>query len=206
MKILGLTGDIASGKSSVARLLGEKGAAHLDADLLVRELYANRDFAAQLAAQFGDVLAPDGTICREKLAPLVFGNEALLHELEAIVYPAVAQLRAQKLRELEKNGAKWVVLEAVKLLESGQSRVCDEVWCVVASRETQLRRLIENRDLSVAQAQSRLRNQPPRERKIELAGSVPLRFVENNGTFDELKTRVAALWADFAASAAPRDA
>ena len=145
IKILGLTGDIACGKSTVARLLVERGAAHLDADLQVRQLYENPDFAAQLAARFGDVVSESGGVDRAKLGALVFGDSERLRELESLVHPAVAALRQQQIAELEAQGREVVVVEAVKLLESGQGAGCDEIWCVTAAPAVQLARLIENR-------------------------------------------------------------
>ncbi len=197
MKILGLTGDIASGKSTVARLLSEAGASHLDADLLVRELYADAEFAARIEARFGAVTGADGGVDRALLAPLVLGDEAKLRDLEAIVHPAVAALRAQKIAELERNGAEAVVIEAVKLLESGQGALCDEIWCVTARPEIQLKRMIENRGLSAEQAQERLRNQPPRADKEHLAGAVPLVWIDNSGLLCDLRQSVARQWKRF---------
>ena len=182
MKILGLTGDIACGKSTVARLLGERGVRHLDADLQVRELYGDLDFAARLAARFSDILSESGAVDRAKLAPLVFDNPANLRDLESLVHPAVAALRARQLADLRAQGCDVAVVEAVKLLESGQGAACDEVWCVVAAADVQLRRLIENRGLNQDDARARLINQPSRAEKRDLAGCVPLVWIENSGT------------------------
>lgn len=201
MRILGLTGDIACGKSTVARILnGRFGVVHLDSDRLVRELYARKEFAAQLAARFGDVLNDAGEIDRPKLGALVFSDAQKLRELEAFVHPAVAALRREKLDELAAAGEEFVVVEAVKLLEAGQGSDCDEIWCVVASPAVQTRRLIEIRGFSAEEAQIRLDNQPSRERKMELAGNVPLVFIENNGTLEELETMVEEKWREFQSS------
>lgn len=194
MKILGLTGDIASGKSTVARLLGERGARHLDADLQVRELYSDLDFAAGLAARFGDVRGESGAVDRGKLAPLVFDNPENLRVLESIVHPAVATLRARQLAELRADGCDVAVVEAVKLLESGQGAQCDEIWCVFADAQVQLRRLTENRGLAPEQARARLANQPSRADKEKLAGCVPLFWIDNSGTPAELEKIVAREW------------
>ncbi|MBW3636166.1 MAG: dephospho-CoA kinase [Armatimonadetes bacterium] len=200
MRILGLTGDIACGKSSVARLLAAKGAAILDADLLVRELYADPDFASQVAALFAaPVRNENGEIDRARLGALVFEDEEKLRRLERLVHPAVAALRSEKLRALEAAGAEVVAVEAVKLLESGQGANCDEIWCVVCAPEVQLRRLMENRGLSESEARARLQNQPTREAKIALARPTPLWWIENNGTMDELAAQVARHWTRFLA-------
>lgn len=200
MRILGLTGDIACGKSTVAALLAEQGVEHLDSDHLVHELYADADFAARLAQQFGDVLDSQGHIDRHKLAPLVFGEPATLLELERVVHPAVAELRARKLAVLASQGVSAVVIEAVKLLESGQGAGCDEVWCVVCDPAVQLERLMRDRELTAEAAQIRLHNQPSRAAKELLAGEVPLVWIPNNGTRTELATLVAREWARFCPS------
>ena len=197
MKILGLTGDIACGKSTVARLLGERGAVHLDADLQVRELYSDLDFAARLAARFGDILGESGAVDRAKLAALVFDNPKKLRALEALVHPAVAALRARQLAELREQGCDVAAVEAVKLLESGQGAVCDEIWCVVAAPDVQFRRLIENREMNETQARARLANQPSRADKEKLAGEVPIVWIDNSGTPAQLEEIVAREWKRF---------
>lgn len=197
MKILGLTGDIAAGKSTVARLLGQRGAALLDADQGVHQLYAQPDFAATIAARFGDVLDANGTIDRVKLGALVFGDAALLSELESLVHPGVATLRREQLQKLRDHGEHAVVVEAVKLLESGQGHDCDEVWCVVAWQNVQLQRLMNDRRMARDDAQRRLNAQPSPEAKRALAGRVPLHFVSNNGSLADLESRVDALWTRF---------
>ena len=197
MKILGLTGDIACGKSTVARLLVERGAAHLDADLQVRQLYENRDFAAQLARSFGDILSESGGVDRAKLAALVFDNPARLRELESLVHPAVAALRQRQIAELKAQGCEVVVVEAVKLLESGQGAGCDEIWCVTAAPEVQLARLTQNRGLTEEEARARLNNQPSRADKARLVGDVPLVWIDNSGSPTELGQAVQEQWKRF---------
>ena len=200
MKILGLTGDIACGKSTVAQLLAGRGAATLDSDLLVRDLYADSAFAARVQQLFGgDVRDSNGVIDRAKLGALVFGDAAKLRQLELLVHPAVAQLRAQKLRELANRGEKVVVIEAVKLLESGQAQGCDEIWCVVCSPAVQLERLVQKRGLSEAQARLRLESQPSRATKSSLAQDTPLIWIENDASLEQLSAQVARQWTRFLA-------
>lgn len=197
MKILGLTGDIAAGKSTVARLLQARGAAHLDADLGVHELYAQPAFAATVAGQFGDVLAKSGGVDRTKLGSVVFSNPAKMAQLEALVHPAVAKLRREQLQKLREQEERAVVIEAVKLLESGQGHDCDEIWCVVAWQNVQLGRLMNDRRMARDDAQQRLDAQPSPEAKRALAGRVPLHFLSNNGTLAGLEERVDAQWTRF---------
>jgi len=197
MKILGLTGDIAAGKSTVARWLQARGAAHLDADLEVRELYARPAFALQVAGVAGDVLDASGGVDRGKLGALVFEEPDKLRALELLVHPAVAGLRRQQLETLRESGAKVVVVEAVKLLESGQGRECDEIWCVRAWRGVQLERLMNERRMARDDAERRLEIQPSPEAKRALAGEVPLIFLDNNGSLLDLEAGVEMLWKRF---------
>lgn len=210
MKLLGLTGNIACGKSTVASLLRDRGAAVIDADLLVHELYSTTDFAAQVAALFGDsVVNSLGMIDRPALGKIVFGDAGALRRLELLVHPAVAALREKKLDELaaRREPPQIVVLEAVKLLESGQGRDCFAVWCVRCSPETQRQRLQEIRGLSAQEAQKRLDSQPSYEAKLVLAQEqdVPLVFIENDGTPDELEERVTALWSELTSGVAVKN-
>jgi dephospho-CoA kinase len=204
VKILGLTGDIACGKSTVAALLENFGASVLDADVLVHELYADLAFASQVAALFpARVLDARGAVDRKALGKVVFGDAAALRQLEALVHPAVATLRAEKLRVLraQKPAPQAVVIEAVKLIESGQATVCEEVWCVTSTPEIQLRRLMEARALGESEARARLQAQPSREAKrarMEYsAPGVPLVFIENNASLQELRQVVEAQWRRF---------
>lgn len=200
MKILGLTGDIACGKSTVARWLEGRGAAVLDSDWLVRELYANSSFAARVQRLFqSDVRDENGSINRKKLGAVVFGDAAKLRALEILVHPEVARLRAEKLRDLRASGQKVVVVEAVKLLESEQGAACDEIWCVVCSPDVQLRRLVEKRGLSEKEAHLRLQSQPSRAEKLELARDTPLVWIENNDSLQQLSAQVARQWTRFLA-------
>ena len=200
MRILGLTGDIACGKSTVAHLLQERGAAVLDSDLLVRELYARKDFAVQVQELFeAPILNEECGIDRGKLGQLVFNNAPGLKQLEALVFPAVGTLREEKIRSLEALGQNVVIIEAVKLLESGQGHICNEIWCVVCAPEVQLIRMVENRGLTREGALARLRSQPSRAAKTELAGQVPLVWVENDGTLSELAAQVERHWKKFLA-------
>lgn len=206
MQLLGLTGNIACGKSTIAGWLQEWGAEVLDADQLVHELYSSPRFAAQVAQLFGDcVLNSAGEIDRGELGALVFNDATALKQLEDVVHPAVAALRAEKLRELagREEPPSLVVLEAVKLLESDQARGCSVVWCVSCSPEAQLRRLQEKRGLDEEAARARLASQPPLEKKEALAReqNVPLVFLSTDTTLEELEACVQVLWKELLSSA-----
>lgn len=208
MRLLGLTGDIACGKSTVARLLSERGAHAIDADILVRELYSDPDFARRVVELFADrfegnyatsvssLTHHDGTINRGALGDLVFGDARALRQLEAVVHPAVAQLREEKLQALRQSESPppVVVLEAVKLIESGQAHGCDVVWCVTCRPDVQTQRLMANRGLSAAAARARVESQPGLEAKRTLLSGVPFVEIENNGSLEELEQRVGEEW------------
>jgi len=199
MKILGLTGSIACGKSTVAGWLEQRGAIVVDADSLVHELYRDRDFAEQIGQSFGNfVLAEDGTVDRQALGRLVFGNPHKLARLEAIVHPAVTALRDQRVQEIRgsANPPKVLVVDAVKLVESGQYKICQLVWCMVASREVQLSRLMKKRNLTHREALQRIIVQPPSEKK-SVDTDIPIVYIENNGTIEELTQTIERLWHEF---------
>lgn len=208
MKLLGLTGDIACGKSSVARLLVELVAAHVDADQLVHDLYADHLFATQVVALFthrfeNNVVAAvqalikeDGSVNRVALGALVFNDPPALRQLEALVHPAVAALREVHLRILRErpNPPQVVVLEAVKLIESGQWRGCDVLWCVTCEGEIQLQRLMSARGLDEAAARARLNAQPGFGEKMAMLEGASLTLIHNNGTPEQLRAQVLAAW------------
>lgn len=194
--LLGLTGDIACGKSTVARMLAGYGAMLIDADALVHELYTDPAFAARVASLFErPVLAVDGTVDRARLGAVVFQNSGALQRLEALVHPAVADLRDRRIERLRRSDpAAVIVIEAVKLIESGQAAGCDAVWCVTCSREVQLARLMQERGLTYDQACERLASQPSFAAKRALLGPIPLVLLENNGTLAELERQVSRQW------------
>lgn len=195
--IIGLTGGIASGKSSVARLLKERGAVHIDADAIVRELYADTQFARQVQTLFKvPILDNQGAVDRARLGQIVFNDAEALNRLEKLVHPAVAQLRIQKMQD--NADAIGIVWEAVKLVEAGQADKCDVVWCVWSQADIQLHRLMQNRHLSESEARARLAHQPSCESKRALlqagANAIPFVLIENNGSLEELEAKVEAEW------------
>jgi dephospho-CoA kinase len=211
---LGLTGDIACGKSTVARLLEEQGATLIDSDLLVRELYHRPEFAQRVAELFrgrGEEHAlrqADGSIDRVVLGKLVFNDAAALRRLEALVHPAVAALREEKVTTLQARSPAppAVIFEAVKLIESGQARGCDVVWCVTCEPDVQLARLMTQRGLSEEAARARLANQPGVAQKRAMLGEVPLVLIPNNSGLEVLRARVEQEWLNLRNSVELRNA
>jgi dephospho-CoA kinase len=193
---IGLTGNIATGKSTVLAYLQQRGAAVIDADRLAHQAMAPGGAAYDaVVATFGPaVVAADGTINRQALGGIVFADAAQLAQLEAIVHPVVFELAQQ---ELAKTTAPVVVIEAIKLLESGRLlRLCDEIWVVVADEATQLQRLMQIRGMSEAEARQRMAAQSPQAEKIKHA----TRVIENNGDWRTLYARLDAIWNELMAA------
>ncbi len=189
MLILGLTGNIATGKSTVSGFLRDWGAAVLDSDALVHEAYQPGSTVPwQVARAFGPhVMKADGSVDRTALGNLVFASPDNMRKLEAIVWPAVAALRDAWLSEA---AAEVVVIDAVKLIESGFAGQCHSVWLVTARPEVQRRRLIELRHLSPERADQRLAAQAPVEPRRAVAQVV----LENNSTVEELRRQARSAW------------
>jgi dephospho-CoA kinase len=190
--IIGLTGNIATGKSTVLHYLAARGVHVIDADKLTHQAMAPAGpaYPAIVAAFGAGIVNADGTINRPALGKVVFADPAALRRLEAIVHPAVFAL-AQ--REIAGTAAQVIVIEAIKLLEAQNLvKLCSEIWVVTASEETQLRRLRETRGMDAAEAHRRMAAQSPQADKIKRAD----RVIVNDGTPAELQTQLDAIWAE----------
>ena len=188
-RVIGLTGPIGAGKSTVAAMLRELGAKVLDADAIVHDEQSRGTVGYSAIVQtFGTkILGEDKEIDRGKLAEEVFGDPAKLDRLERILHPRVIA-RILEARKMLKDGDTLVV-EAIKLLESGLRNVCDEIWVVTAPREEMLRRL-ESRGLRRPEAEMRLRSQ----RSVEEFRSAADVVIENDADRERTKERVRAAW------------
>ena len=188
--LIGLTGNIATGKSEVGRLLAALGALVIDADKVAHEVMRPGGAAYDgVVAAFGpEILAPDGTIDRAKLGAIVFRDPAALRRLEAAVHPATI---AEVGRRIAQATEPAVVVEAIKLVEAGMHRHYDALWVVTAPRPVQIARLVATRGLTREAAALRVDAQPPQEDKAALADRV---FV-NDGDLGELQEQVEAAWA-----------
>jgi dephospho-CoA kinase len=188
--VIGLTGNIASGKSAVSAMLAEHGAEVIDADLVAREvLAAGSDEVADVVERFGaSILREDGSIDRAKLGRIVFSDPTALADLEAIVHPGT---RRRIFERLANCNAQVVVLEAIKLLEGPLAERADSIWVVTAPRDVRIRRLMEGRGLSSTDAEQRVGAQNPEEEKVRRADVV----LVNDGSLDSLRNQVDAAWA-----------
>lgn len=192
MRIIGLTGGIASGKSSVAALLERLGAAVIDADQLAREVVQPGEEAlAAIAARFGrGVLNPDGTLNRAALGEVVFADPQARRTLEGITHPAIRRRAEEKLARLREAGTRTAFYVAPLLFEAGITDRVHEVWVVYLDRETQLERLMARDDLSREGAEARIASQMPMEEKKRLGKVV----IDNRGSRQELEALVLRLW------------
>lgn len=189
--IIGLTGNIATGKSSVMRRLEEHGALVIDADKVAHAVMepGGEAYEAVVEAFGPEILAPDGKIDRKKLGEIVFRNPSELRRLEKIVHPAVRR----RIRDII-SGAREnvVVIEAIKLLDYGLAdELCDEVWVVTAPPQQQALRLMRDRGLSEDEAWLRINAQPPQEEKVRRADVV----IHNSGSLEQLYEQVDRAWA-----------
>ena len=195
--ILGLTGNIASGKTTIGLMLLELGATeYVDADLVVHELYLpGRPLADRLIGAFGPAIRdPEGGVDRRALGQIVFVDPQKLRLLESIVHPEVQSALITRMRALPPDGIG--VLDAVKLVESGYAPLCHGVWLVTCPPEMQLRRLVANRGLTEVEARQRLAAQPPLEPKRAAATEV----IDNSGSLEDLRQQVTAAWGRFIAT------
>jgi len=192
--LLGLTGNIASGKTMVGQMLLELGAArYIDADEVVHHLYEpGQSIYAGVVATFGDeILTSEGAIDRRKLGNIVFNDAEALRRLEAIVHPAVGVAIMGEIQTAAPGAV--LILDAVKLLEGGTGALCKSRWLVICAEEQQLRRLIARNGFSEEEARARLRAQPPIEPKLPLVDEV----IDNSGTVEATRAQVEAAWRRF---------
>jgi dephospho-CoA kinase len=193
--VIGLTGPIGCGKSTVGRMLAELGGTVVDADALARR--ATRPRAATLPAirgRFGDaVFGPDGSLDRAALAAVVFADGGALADLERIVHPEVRTLVVAALDDAERAGAPFVVVEAIKLVEGGLAARCDEVWLVECSPVEQRDRLL-GRGMSRDDADRRMAAQGPD--MIERLAASASRRIPTDGDVEATRERVEDALAD----------
>jgi dephospho-CoA kinase len=193
MLLVGLTGGIGTGKSTVARMLEKRGAVVFDADVLARQAVApGTPGFDQVVERFGpNVLAPGGGLDREALASIVFSDPAARRDLEGIVHPEVRRMFAEGCEEY-RDSDRVVVFSAPLLVETGMHTAFDRLIVVSAPVATQIDRLMRDRGMAERDVQARIAAQLPLEAKAEVADIL----VDNEGTLEDLERRVERMWRD----------
>lgn len=194
--LIGLTGNIACGKSTVLAMLANLGARTIDADRVTHALQApGKPVYEQIVAAFPEAVPePGAPLDRRRLAALVFSDPQRLRQLEQIVHPAV---RVEIRNFIEAAGRAAgsaerpvVVIDVVKLIESGWAQVCDEVWVVTAPEEQQVERLMATRGMNEAEARQRIAAQTPQAARLAHATVV----LDNSGSLEATRAQVEAAW------------
>jgi dephospho-CoA kinase len=204
MLLVGLTGNIASGKSTVAQLLSERGATIIDADVLARRAVerGTKAFDA-IARRWGtSVLTTDGQLDRAALRRVVFGNAKELEALNDIVHPEVERLREQRIDEARSRGDRVVVCDIPLLFEKKMADRFERILLVDAPRPLRLERLVSDRGLRETEAMDMIAAQMPAELKRARADFV----IDNGGTLSELERRVNDVWTSLIQATEAREA
>ena len=190
---IGLTGGIASGKSTVSAMLAGLGAALVDADRIAREVVEpGRPELIEIARVFGeDVLNEDGSLNRKRLGQIVFADAERRKRLEHILHPSIRRIMVQRMNELEQaDPRRLVVVDVPLLFESGLQTMFQRTMLVYVPPEVQLKRLMERDNLTREQALERIAAQMPIDRKREMADIV----IDNSGTMEQTREQVLRFW------------
>lgn len=193
--MIGLTGGIASGKSTVSRVLKELGAPVIDADLVAKEVIRPGTEAwHELVKTFGeDILNEDGTIDRRRLGDKVFADPGAVRRLNEITHPRILEAIGRRLEEYARSGEDappGVVIDAPLLIEAGMVDMVDEVWLVVVDQKTQIQRLMARDHFGVEQALNRINAQMPLEKKKRYADVI----IDNTGSMRWTRAQVVREW------------
>lgn len=188
-RIVGLTGNIATGKSVILHLAAERGALTIDADREVHAILATDDAVQQaIRAAFGaEVFTPEGSIHRPALGQRVFADPSQLQILESIVHPVV---RRRILEQVRASTATIIFIEAIKLLEGPLKDACNQIWVTTCAPHIQIERLVHGRGLDAAAARQRVLAQSPQADKIALADVV----IDTNGTMSDTVAQFEKAW------------
>ena len=193
MYVIGLTGGIGSGKSTVAKVLEEEGAAVLSADLLGHEVYLpGKPAYDEIIEAFGrEVVAEDGTIDRKKLGPIVFSDPANLAKLNAITHPRLKDMMRKRLAEISRQGVEYAVLEAALLFDAGWDDLADEVWVTVAAAQVAAERTSARSGIPVEQVLERIQKaQMESDERVRRSDKV----IDTGGTMEQTIERARAAW------------
>lgn len=192
MKVVGLTGGIASGKSFVAEILASYGAVIIDADMLSRQVVEPGEPAYHAVIRtFGQgILRADGSLHRKALGRIVFSDAAARRVLEEIIHPAVAERAARRIAEERLKGSSVVFYVVPLLFEAGLASMMDEIWVVSVDGETELARLVKRDGIDREEALRKMAAQMPMDEKVARADVV----IDNSGSPDETERRVRGEW------------
>jgi dephospho-CoA kinase len=192
IRVIGLTGGIATGKSSVARFFSERGIPVIDADQLARDAVRPGSPAlAQITELFGEeILQHDGSLNRTRLGELIFSDTEKRRLLESILHPEIRKLSEERIAQAAANGHRYLVYMAPLLIEAGATDRVDDIWVVTVRPEIQLERLMLRDGISREQAEQRIRSQMPLSEK-ERFGSV---VIDNSGTEADTLRLLEAAW------------
>ncbi len=193
MYVIGLTGGIGSGKSTVAKVLEEEGASVLSADLLGHEVYLpGKPAYGEIIETFGrDVVADDGTIDRKKLGPIVFSDPANLAKLNAITHPRMKEMMRERLADIAARGTKYAILEAALLFDAGWDDLTDEVWVTVAPARVAAERTSARSGIPVEQVLERIQKaQMESDERVRRSDIV----IDTGGTMEQTVERARAAW------------
>jgi len=191
-KVIGLTGGIASGKSTVSKLLKEMGAIIIDADLIARDIVGKGSEALkEIVDRFGEkVLKEDGSLDRKALANIVFNDTEKLRILNEITHPRIIGKIKDLINFFSQRGEKIVIIDAALLIESNLHKIVDEVWLVYLDKNLQIERLMARDNISFLDALKRIESQMPIEEKLPYADKV----IDNSRSLEELKEKVEELY------------
>jgi dephospho-CoA kinase len=192
MRVIGLTGGIASGKSTISEALHEHGAVIIDADKVGHEAYlpGTETWQALVDHFSRDILTESGEIDRRKLGGIVFSDPSQREALQNIVWPRMKEMMRRRLDDLRKSGVTVAVIEAAVLLEAGWTDLVDEIWVAEVSEPVAIARLMARNNLTEADALARIRSQLSNEQRAARANVV----INNDGTVAQARERLAEAW------------
>ncbi len=202
MLVVGLTGGICSGKSTVGAMFGQSGAVVIDADQVVHEFQApGQPLFEAIVSAFGDeVVGEDGRIDRRRLGAIAFADPKARARLEGILHPAIVEECERRVQQAAASGAVVCLLDAALLIESGRHARFDAIVLVEASEPVQLHRLMARTGLERDEAMQRIRSQMPGEEKRRHASFI----IDNGGSLEETERQVKAVWGHLTARPSSR--
>jgi dephospho-CoA kinase len=187
MKLIGLTGNIASGKSKISEYLKSKGFKIIDADSIGKSVLSFNNIKNKLVRTFGkDILENDGSINRRELGKIVFSSKENLKKLNRITLPVLTKLIKKKINELKRKKVKYAILDAAILIEANWHKLVDEVWVVYTDPEIQLERLIKRENYSIEEAKNRINSQLSIEEKLKYADKI----INNSYDWERTKEQI----------------